>query len=455
LWRSVLKAAYALPMSSAELGQFRSVADRDPPKRQVKQLWLIAGRRAGKDSIASAIAAYAAMSADSIAHLLRPGELASVLCLACDRDQSKVVQRYIAAFFSKVPLLRELVARETQTGLELTNGVEVVIGTNSYRAVRGRTTLLAILDECAFYRDEDFATSDKQLFAAIEPSLATLPGSMVVGISTPHKKAGLLYERWRDFYGQEDDSVLVVRGPSLLFNPTLDKRIIEEALQRDPQQAEAEWNAEWRSDISGFLDEAWISRAAVLEPGELPPREGVKYYCGLDPSGGRRDSMCMSVSHAEGKRVTVDLVRGRRAPFDPSSVCDEFASVMKRYHVKRATADRYAAEWTVSSFAARDIVIEPADRSKSEFYLEIENLFAGGLIDIPADRVLLHELRGLERQTHRSARDSVDHSLNGFDDHANALAIAAWLAAAERDPLSVWRKLGGWDDAIMGVPSVQ
>jgi hypothetical protein len=439
----VLKAAYALPMSKHDIQLFRSVSDRDPPKKQVKQLWIVAGRRAGKDSVASAIAVHAAIGADSIAHLLRPGELASVLCLACDRDQSSLVLRYIQGYFQRSELLRDLVKRETQIGLELANNVEVIVATNSYRAVRGRSVLCCILDEVAFYRDEDFATSDKQLYAAIEPSLATLPGSMVIGISTPHKRAGLLYERWRDFYGRDDDDVLVVRGPSLAFNPTLDPKIIEQALARDPQQAEAEWNANWREDISGFLDELWIQRAAVLEPGELPPREGVRYYCGVDPSGGRRDSMCMSISHAEGKRVTIDLVRGRKAPFDPSSVCDEFATVMKRYHVKRATSDRYAAEWTVSSFAARDITIEPADRSKSEFYLEIENIFAGGLIDIPADRVLLHELRSLERRAHRGTRDSVDHPVNGFDDHANALAIAAWLAAAERDPLRVWRILGG------------
>jgi hypothetical protein len=92
----------------------------------------------------------------------------------------------------------------------------------------------AILDEVSFYRDEDFASSDKELYNAISPGLATLPGAMLIGISTPHKRAGLLYEKWRDHYGQNDDTTLVVRGPSLLFNLTLDRRIIDEALERDP-----------------------------------------------------------------------------------------------------------------------------------------------------------------------------------------------------------------------------
>ena len=56
-WRAVLKGAFGLPISDAELAFFRQVAERDPPKERVRELWIVAGRRAGKDSIASLIAA--------------------------------------------------------------------------------------------------------------------------------------------------------------------------------------------------------------------------------------------------------------------------------------------------------------------------------------------------------------------------------------------------------------
>ena len=49
-WRAVLKAAYALPMTDEERMQFYGVAERDPPAKQVRELWIVAGRRAGKDS---------------------------------------------------------------------------------------------------------------------------------------------------------------------------------------------------------------------------------------------------------------------------------------------------------------------------------------------------------------------------------------------------------------------
>ena len=40
------------------------------------------------------------------------------------------------------------------------------------------------------------------LKAAVLPSLMTLPGAMLVGISTPHKKSGLLFERYKKAFGR-------------------------------------------------------------------------------------------------------------------------------------------------------------------------------------------------------------------------------------------------------------
>jgi hypothetical protein len=64
-WRAVLRAAFAEPITRAEREFFRSVAKREPPPQRVKELWIVAGRRAGKDSVASGIAAHAAASFES------------------------------------------------------------------------------------------------------------------------------------------------------------------------------------------------------------------------------------------------------------------------------------------------------------------------------------------------------------------------------------------------------
>ena len=77
-WRAALKAAFALPMTKRDRELFHEVAERDPPKRPVRELVCIIGRGGGTDSIASALAAYLATTSDFTG--LRPGERGVVLC---------------------------------------------------------------------------------------------------------------------------------------------------------------------------------------------------------------------------------------------------------------------------------------------------------------------------------------------------------------------------------------
>jgi hypothetical protein len=54
------------------------------------------------------------------------------------------------------------------------------VHTNSFRAVRGRSILCAVLDEVVFFRDEKFASPDIEVDAALSPGLARVPGSMKI-----------------------------------------------------------------------------------------------------------------------------------------------------------------------------------------------------------------------------------------------------------------------------------
>lgn len=431
-WKAVLKAAYGLSLTSDERKLFVEVAEREPPRKRVREVVGIAGRRGGKDSIASAVTSYEATVPDRTGRL-RPGERAVCVSLGCDREQARVQHRYTSAYFAAVPLLADLVENETQDGLELKNRSEIAIGTNSFRSIRGRAMASAVLTECAFFRDETSSNPDRELYNAIMPSLVTLDG-MLICISSPWKQSGLLWDKFRKHYGQNDDDVLVVRGASRLFNPTIPQRVVDQALEDDPAAAAAEWMAEFRSDLSGFLDPEWVERAAVLEAGEMarPPSAGPAFGS-LDPSGGRKDRMTASVAWKDGDNIIVGALRARKPPFNPDTVAEEFAAMFKRYGLKTVRADNYAAEWVVAAFARHGIAVQPSKKSRSEIYLESEPLFARGSIKVPNDKLLVSELRNLERKTHRGGRDEINHPKHGTDDCANAVCMAAWLAA-RRDP---------------------
>jgi phage terminase large subunit-like protein len=192
-WRLVVKAAYGEPLSLSELAKFHEVAGRNQPSHRVRELVCIAGRGAGKDSIASLLAACIAINFQS-AGKLRPGEKAVVMCLACDREQAKIVFGYMKAYFEQLPPLQALVSNMGES-IDLRNDVSIEVHVNSFRGVRGRSLLCVIMDETAFWRDESFASPDVEVYNAVSPGLARIPGSMLIMISSVYKRSGLLYKK--------------------------------------------------------------------------------------------------------------------------------------------------------------------------------------------------------------------------------------------------------------------
>jgi len=106
----------------------------------------------------------------------------------------------------------------------------------------------------------------------------------------------MAYERWRDHYGKSGD-ILVVRSPSLRLNPTIDQRIISDAMERDAAVARSEWLAEWRSDLAQYLDRAVVEAAVDVGVTVRPAMPEPKYSAFADPSGGSNDSFTLAVAH--------------------------------------------------------------------------------------------------------------------------------------------------------------
>jgi hypothetical protein len=426
-WLAVLKAAFGRPLNSCERETFAAVAgNRNVPTRRVRELWCVAGRRSGKSRIAAAIAVYLALC---IKHRLARGERGMCLVLASSRDQALAVIGYIRGLLEATPVLWAEVVAVKRFEIELKNGIVIAVHSNSFRTVRGRTLAGCVFDETAFWRDESSASPDVETYRAVLPSLVTTNG-MLIGISTPYRKLGLLYQKHRDHFGVDDAEVLVVQGRSQLFNPTLSDSVIAAQRAADPTAAEAEWDAQFRSDIGAFLDDALIDRAVEHgRPLELPPHESIVYHCFTDTSGGGADASTVCVCHRDGERIVADVVRGRRGPHDPAAVAAEYAALVKQYRCSTITGDNYAKEWVAGAYRSAGLEYRRSPLVRSDLYLEGAVLFARGLVSIPDHAQLLRELRLLERRTARSGKDSVDHGVGGSDDFANALFGAMYVAA--------------------------
>lgn len=431
-WRAVLKACFGLELDDDEVDRFADVAGgREPPVSRVSEFWAVAGRRSGKSRMAAALATYLAAFVDWT-DKLAPGESGFVLTLSPTVGQAELITEYCRAFLEESPILKRKVLASNKKEIRLDGGITIAAHPNSFRSTRGRTLLAAILDESAFFRDETSAIPDVETYRALLPSLATT-GGLLIGISSPYRKMGLLYNKHRDHFGQNDPDVLVVQAPSTALNPTLDTRVIDRAMASDPEAALAEWDAEFRQDISGLFDERAIDAAVNKDrPLELPKPRGRKCVAFLDASGGRHDHYTICIGYREGMREKAKFVtcaiRGFKPPFDPHEVTHEFVKLARQYGVKRIVGDNYSAEWLANAVKDANGTYEVCELPKSKLYLEAVPVFSRGAIEIPDIPILIRELKLLERRLQPSGREAVDHPTGGSDDYANALVGAAYLA---------------------------
>lgn len=401
----------------------------------VRELYVVAGRGSGKSRIAALIATcYSAREYERV-----PGESIYVAVLAPDRRQAAVTHRYVVGLLRSVPELEALIVAERAESIELSNGVVIEIITASMAAPRGRSYALVVIEEAAFLPTDDSVNPDVELLRAVGPALARVPGSLLVVVSSPYARRGILWSAYKRHQAGQDERVVLVQAPTLELNPTFDQAAVERALEEDPAGAAAEYLAQFRSDVEGFV--AVDAIEAVTVPGrlELAPigrvdGRDVRHVGFLDFAGGSgQDSATLAIAHREQRGDqevgVLDLVREVRPPFSPTQVCADFARDLRRFGVSTAIADRFAGDFPVEQMRRHGITVKPSELVKSDLYREVLPLFNSGSVEL-LDLPRLHaQLVGLERRTARGGRDSIDHAPGSHDDMANAVAGALVLAA--------------------------
>jgi len=425
-WHTFAKALFGAPMTAAEVEVFSRCTGRQPaPTVPAREAWLVVGRRGGKSLFAAALAVYMACLRDYRARL-KPGERAVVMVLAADRDQATVVFDYIKAFFENVPLLEGLVERSAKESIQLTNRVTIRVQVASFRRLRGRTVACAILDECAFwYNDEASSNPDTEILKALRPSMLTIPNSLLIAISSPYAKRGILWDAFESYYGKDENRRLVWKADTETMNPTVDREEIERAYQDDPAAARAEYGAEFREDLETYVGPEALARVTVAGRSVLPWEAGLQHYAFVDVAGGSgMDSMALCVAVGRQGKTAVARLAEWRPPFSPEQAVQQAAEILAEYRLKQITGDPYAKEWPVERFAAHGITYKLADQVRSDYYeafLPMINSQRVELLDHPRS---LRQLAALERRTSLSGRPVVGHPPRGHDDLANVIAGA-------------------------------
>jgi hypothetical protein len=249
----------------------------------------------------------------------------------------------------------------------------------------------------------------------------------------------------QDHHGKDTSDVLIWQAETRVMNPTISEELIARDMNLDPEAARSEWLAEFRSDLETFIDAAALENVVIQNRFELPPRLAsnlnLRYQAFVDPSGGRKDSAALAISHKEKDTVVIDLARRWPSPHNPKIVTEEMSEILENYGIRRVTGDRYAGAWPEQEFKKHHIRYETSPRNKSELYLDFLPLIMGGQIELLDNKTLLNELRSLERRTRSAGRDLIDHPPRGHDDLANAVAgVAVSLGKAKKIAGPVFRR---------------
>ena len=181
--------------------------------------------------------------------------------------------------------------------------------------------------------------------------------------------------------------------------------------------------AQFRTDVEGFITREAVEACVNVGVRESPSERKHSYVAFVDPSGGSSDAMTLAIAHKEGETEILDVIRERKPPFSPEAVVEEFRSSLRPI-AARGCMGIVRGEWPREQFQKRGVFYEPADRSKSEIYVDLLPLINSRAIDLLDHDRLLMQLTSLERRTSRAGKDSIDHAPGAHDDVANAVAGA-------------------------------
>jgi hypothetical protein len=129
--RSIVRRAAALPMTDEQLQTYQQHTGRSsPPTAPSHEAWLVIGRRGGKSFVLAAIAIFLACFKDW-RPFLGPGELGTVMIIAADRRQARVIMRYCLGLLETVPMLKQQIKGTTRESISLKNRIVIEIHTAS------------------------------------------------------------------------------------------------------------------------------------------------------------------------------------------------------------------------------------------------------------------------------------------------------------------------------------
>jgi hypothetical protein len=82
-------------------------------------------------------------------------------------------------------------------------------------------------------------------------------------------------------------------------------------------------------------------------------------------------TLCVGHLYYSKQTVAVDALRERRPPFSPEAVVEEFAILLRSYHIAEVVGDKYGGEWPREQFSNFGVLYQAAAAPKSDLYRDL------------------------------------------------------------------------------------
>lgn len=427
-WKIILKSVFGESLSEPERDILEELSGRRRPPKKTKELWIIAGRRSGKSWIVSVLAVWLALFKKY--PQLRKGETGTVMVVSPVRENCKTILNYCKEILS-LSSLKKQVEKITKDEILLKNGTAIQVQTSNMVYGRSKTAVAVLMEEVAFFPRDESAHPDCEVLASLIPCTATIPDAIVIGISSPFDRSGVLFEKWSKYYGQNEEDKLVIQAESRQLNPTLSQDFIKSQLSEDYEKNKAEYLSIWRADVSQFLNAESLDKSVIPERKHLPPVPGTRYIGFVDGASGSTqagDSFALCIAHRDSKtkQTIIDRVEERRPPFSVKKVVKEYSTILKQYGLHQTYGDKWSLGALGDLFSNESIYYKLNDISTSEVYSESAVFIHAGAVELLDDNRSINQLKNLVRFA-RSGRDHITHRSGCHDDLATVICGAVYI----------------------------
>ncbi len=374
-------------------------------------------------------------------HTLAPGEEAEALIVAPDKDQAMHTLQYVAGALAehRCDLLAEA-PTAMRVRVKRPDGLIVAVvcraATKGGSAIRGRSLVGVLLEECAFFRSDKFVVNDAEIFRAVSPRV--LRGGQVLMNSTPWAEEGLLY----DFYSRNAETptdAVAANAPTLLMRDNEDTRAYVEAeYKRDPENADREFGAKFmRMGAYQFFATAAVEAAMAAWVYASKDVSANVVAAGGDFAFTRNSSaMAITVRDADGYTVSETKEKSPDgAPLRPGDVVADFAETLLQWGVNEIAADGHYRMSIQEHLEPHDIALvalPEGANGKAETHVLVRQLLHQGKLKLPNDPKLAKQMREVKGKPTSGGGISIkapEWKTGEHGDIVSAIIASIWAAS--------------------------